>query len=33
MRATDPELGSIIDKAIGALEEGAGSIPVLVTLD
>jgi hypothetical protein len=33
MRATDPELGTIIGKAIGALEEGTESIPVLVTLD
>jgi hypothetical protein len=33
MRATDPKLGTIIGKAIGALEEGTGSIPVLVTLD
>jgi hypothetical protein len=33
MKAIDPKLGTIIGKAIGDLEEGIGSIPVLVTLD
>jgi hypothetical protein len=32
MRAADPAPGTIIGKALGSLEEGQGSIPVLITL-
>ncbi len=32
MRATAPEPGTVVGKALGALAEGTGSIPVLVTL-
>jgi hypothetical protein len=33
MRAADPRVGTVIGKALGGLEEGQGSIPVLITLD
>jgi hypothetical protein len=33
MKAADAKPGTIIGKAMGALEEGTGIIPVLVTLD
>ena len=32
MRAADPAPGTIIGKALGSLEEGQGSIPILITL-
>jgi hypothetical protein len=32
MRADDPRLGTVTGKALGGLEEGTGTIPVLVTL-
>ena len=32
MKATDPKPGTIIGKALGALESGIGNIPILVTL-
>jgi hypothetical protein len=33
MRALDPRPGTIIGKALGSLEDGQGSIPVLITLN
>ena len=33
MRAVDPRVGTVIGKALGGLEGGQGSIPVLITLD
>ena len=32
MRAVDPQPGTIIGKALGSLEEGLGTVPVLITL-
>jgi hypothetical protein len=32
MRANDPQPGTIIGKALGSLEEGQGTVPVLITL-
>jgi hypothetical protein len=32
MRAGDPQVGTVVGKALGALDAGTGSIPVLVTL-
>jgi hypothetical protein len=32
MKATEPQLGTIVGKALGELESGTGVIPVLVTL-
>ncbi len=33
MKGTNPGVGTVIGKALGALAEGTGTIPVLVTLD
>jgi hypothetical protein len=33
MRALDPEPGTVIGKALGSLEEGQGTVPVLITLN
>jgi hypothetical protein len=32
MRAVSPEPGTVVGKALGALESGTGVIPVMVTL-